>query len=295
MDKKGHESEQEYAHLINVERIVRNQNNKILKKMPRFLIRKIEKLVHQDRFNDAILRDKDKFGFDFIEANLEYLNITVQVSGLENIHENGRYIYVCNHAPGAIDFHAAIIAAHEKHPKMKVIANEILMAFYNLHTIFIPVNVFSRNGEDDKKKNYKVLETSDYQLLTFPSGTVARKYKGVLDDGKWHPSFVKNAVNFKRDVIPIFVDSENSRRFYRLSNLRRKIGIKANLELFLLADELFKKENSTINVIFGKPISYETFTDEKSAVDWAQHVKNMVYDLKTAEKKDTFELNFRKS
>ncbi len=282
----------ENLYLIDIEKMIRNQDNKLVRNLPAFIIRKIEKLVRLSRVNEAILRDHDKFGIDFIRGNLNYLNISVRVSGFSNVPIDGRYIYVCNHALGGIDFYAAIIAAYERHRKMKVIANEILMALKNLHPIFLPVNVFSRNNESVKQAIHAAMETIDYQIMTFPAGIVARKYNGSLDDGRWNPSFIKNAVKFERDIIPVFIDSENSKRFYRLANIRKKIGLKTNFEMFLLPDELFKKEYSTIPVIFGKPIPYTQFTDDNTAVEWTNYVKKIVYDLKFQTDSDTFELKF---
>jgi len=266
--------------LINIEKLIRTNKNPKLRKLPLFLIRRVERLFHQAQVNEAILKDADKYGVDFIKGNLEYLNVKIRATGLENIPKEGRYIYVCNHALGGLDFYAAAVSAEQKHPKIKVIANELLTALVNLQTIFLPVNVFSKNPPEAKRAIYDVLKSEDTQLMTFPSGTVARKYKGVLDDGNWHPAFIKHAKEYQRDVIPVFVDDENSKRFYRISNFRKRIGIKADLELFFLMDELFKKSNSTISVIFGKPIPYTKFTDDKTTIEWAQEVKRIAYALK---------------
>lgn len=271
------------AGLVDLEKIIRNQKNKLVKNLPGIIVRRIEKLVHQDRINEAIEKDKDKYGVDFIKGNLEYLNTKIIIRGLENVPDEGRFIYACNHPLGGIDFYAAIVAAYEKHPNIKVIANEILMALHNLRTIFLPVSVFSKNGKKAREAIHEVLKSDDRQLMTFPAGEVARKYNGKLDDGKWHPGFIKHAVEYKRDIIPVFINSENSKRFYRLANFRRKIGLKANLELFLLPDELFRKENQSIPVIFGKPVSYKSFTKKDNYTLQAEEIKKIVYDLKPRE------------
>ncbi|RLD48846.1 MAG: glycerol acyltransferase, partial [Bacteroidetes bacterium] len=122
--------------------------------------------------------------------------------------------------------------------------------------------------------------SEDTQMMTFPAGEVARKYNGILDDGKWHRSFIRNAVEFKRDIIPVFIDAENSKKFYRVANARRTLRLKTDIELFLLPQELVKQANQTINVIFGKPISYKTFDNSKELVEWAQEIKKIVYNLK---------------
>lgn len=62
------------------------------------------------------------------------------------------------------------------------------------------------------------------------------------------------------------------------------MGIKANIEMFFLADEMFRQRNKTITVIFGKPIPFATFTSEKSDLQWAQEVKKEVYQLAQTKK-----------
>jgi hypothetical protein len=51
------------------------------------------------------------------------------------------------------------------------------------------------------------------------------------------------------------------------------------LELFLLPDEMIRQEGKSIHVVIGKPISYQYFDQSKSHLEWAQDVKNKVYDL----------------
>jgi hypothetical protein len=71
-----------------------------------------------------------------------------------------------------------------------------------------------------------------------------------------------------------------------LGRLREKLGIKLNLELLLLPDELFRQRNKTIRVVIGKPISYQTFNNTQELYDWAQDIKEKVYDLQKELPKD---------
>ena len=58
-----------------------------------------------------------------------------------------------------------------------------------------------------------------------------------------------------------------------------KIGLKLNVEMLLLADEMFKKRGSTIHLTMGNPIDPKCFNKTKSNQEWAQAVKNHVYNL----------------
>ena len=72
--------------------------------------------------------------------------------------------------------------------------------------------------------------------------------------------------------------ARNSNLFYNLANIRKKLGVKFNIELLLLPSEMFKAKGSTFTIHFGKPISWQTFDASKTQQQWADEVKNIVYN-----------------
>ena len=102
----------------------------------------------------------------------------------------------------------------------------------------------------------------------FPAGLVSRKQQGIIQDLEWQKSFVSKAIQHRRDIVPIFIDGRNSNFFYNLANFRKKIGLKANIEMLYLPDETFKQRNRTFTLYIGQPI------------EWAQEIKRKVYLLK---------------
>ena len=94
-------------------------------------------------------------------------------------------------------------------------------------------------------------------------------------------SFVTKSIKHKRDIVPVFIDGFNSRKFYNIAFWRKKIGISANVEMLFLADEMFKQKGNTINFTFGKSISWNFFNKAFTNLEWAQKVKKHVYALKT--------------
>jgi putative hemolysin len=145
--------------------------------------------------------------------------------------------------------------------------------------LFIPVNHF---GSQNKANAQIFDETfqSNMQILYYPAGLVSRKKKGLIRDPEWKKSFINLAVKYQRDIVPVFVDAKNSNFFYRLANFRTFIGIKANIEMFYLANEMYKQTGNTLNLYLGKPISYTNFTKEKSPSEWASYIKQLIYELK---------------
>ena len=67
--------------------------------------------------------------------------------------------------------------------------------------------------------------------------------------------------------------------FYSLANWRKRLGIKANLEMLFLVDEAWKNGGMHMVITFGERISYKTFTKEKSREQWAADIKEQVYRL----------------
>ncbi len=264
---------------INLKKIIRSQHNFFIKNLPNFIIKRINKSFHIDEINQIIRNNHDKFGFDFVKGCVDHLNVSVKAINEENIPDSGRFIFAANHSLGAVDFGAVIGKIHEKFKNIKIIANDLFLHVENTKEIFLPVSTFKNSDQDKKDAIENHLAEDDSQLFIFPSGQVARKIKGKLDDGKWHRSFIRNAIEHKRDIIPVFIGGSNSKRFYRFANLRKKLHIKFNLELFLLPGEVFKQRNAVIPIIFGKPIPYTLLNESKSHLEWAAEIKKIVYNL----------------
>jgi putative hemolysin len=148
----------------------------------------------------------------------------------------------------------------------------------NLVPLFLPINKHGKQGaESAARLNEAYL--SDMQIVTFPAGLVSRRINGQIIDLEWKKNFITKAVQYKRDIVPVHCTGRNSSFFYRLANLRRFLKIKSNIEMLYLVDETWKHKNEKITVTFGKPISYATFDQTKTPVQWAKWVKEQVYAL----------------
>ena len=92
-------------------------------------------------------------------------------------------------------------------------------------------------------------------------------------------TFIVESVKSQRDVVPIYFEGRNSDFFYNLANASKWLGIKFNIAMLYLADEMFKNRHKTFTVTIGKPIPWQTFDSSKTASEWAQYVKDIVYEL----------------
>jgi putative hemolysin len=109
----------------------------------------------------------------------------------------------------------------------------------------------------------------------------SRKKKGVICDLQWQKSFITKAIQHKRDIIPVYFSGRNSDFFYNLSNIRKTLGIKANIEMLYLADEMFRQKGKEIDLVFGKPVSWQIFDKTRQPVEWAAWVKEQSYSLES--------------
>ena len=126
-----------------------------------------------------------------------------------------------------------------------------------------------------------VLTVVGLGYIGLPTAAVfaSRKIKGKVVDLEWKKTFVQKARQHKRNVIPVHVSGQNSKRFYRIANWRKLLSIKVNIEMLYLADEMYKQKGQTITITFGKPISYTFFDKTKKDIEWAEYVKQIVYSL----------------
>ncbi len=265
---------------LDIESIIRSQDNKLVRNFPKFIINFIKRSFRETEINKVLKKYHKDYGGDFVnDVILKYLKIKIKAHNENYLPKKGRFIFASNHSLGGVDFGVVYSKISERFKNVKIVANEMFLHIENAKELFLPVSTLKSNEQHKKDAIEEHLKKDKGHLLIFPAGKVARMIKGKMDDGFWHRSFIRNAIEHKRDIIPMFVGGKNSNGFYRLAKIRTFFGIKANLEFFKLPGEVFKQKNAKIPVVYGKPIPYTTFDDSKSHLEWAQHVKKIVYNL----------------
>ena len=264
--------------VIDIKKIIKEKNPKMAKWIPGFIINYLKRIFHEDEINKTLHEMKDLQGYDFTFELAKRFNLKYETIGLENIPKEGGAIFVINHPLGGFDSLGLVHELYPVRPDVKFVVNDVLLNFSNINNFMVGVN---KHGVKTKDSVHQLNElfASDKAVFIFPAGLVSRRNKGVIKDSEWKKTFIVRAQKFKRDIIPIYFDGELSNFFYRLSSFRRKIGIKTNIEMLYLANETFKLRNSTFKITIGKPISYSHFDKSKTALEWAQDVKEVVYSL----------------
>ena len=264
---------------IDVEAVIKSKNPKLLKFLPRFVLNYFKKVLHEEEMNAELFHLKDKYDFEFASQIIKDWNVTVKIIGLENIPPTGGVVFAANHPLGGFDGLVIFDTMAKVRKDMKFIVNDVLLNLENLKNLFMPVNKHGKNSVT-MLQDIDALYASEQATFIYPAGLVSRKNdKGIIEDLQWKKSFITKAKKHKRNIIPVYLDGRNSNFFYNLSRWRTKLGIKANLEMFYLVDEMYQQKNKTITIIFGKPIPYQTFDTSKTDLKWAAAVKKEVYEL----------------
>ena len=269
---------EEFEKAIDIEKAIRSGNNNLLRSLPGFIIRFLKKIIHEDEINAIINRSRHLDGIPFLMDVLDNMNVKVEIRGGENVPSSGRFIFAANHPVGGVDAMAIFSAIYKYYPSVVSPANLLLNNIPNLRPLVFGVDVFGKASKETALKLDELYE-SDTQIMIFPAGEVSRKNKGNISDIAWQKSFITKAARHRRDVIPVHISGRNSGLFYIIANLRKKVGIKMYIETLLLPREMMKQKNSTTIITIGKPVPFQTFTPDKTPVEWAQNVKGIVYSL----------------
>lgn len=264
---------------IVVRDVIRNKNPNLLRWMPRFVLRYLERIVHEQDINDIMDHIGHLEGLDFVDALLtQELDVHVELEGAEHIPLEGGVIFASNHPLGGLDGIAFMHAVGKYRQDVKFLVNDILLNIKNLKPLFVPVNTLGPQG----RRNLALIEEAyadEHALLVFPAGLVSRKRNGMIRDLEWKKSFIAKAKKYQKNIIPVHIDGRNSDFFYNLARWRERLGIKVNLEMLYLADELFAQRGQTVTIRIGEPLPYATFDSSKSEKEWAEDLKKRVYSM----------------
>lgn len=268
---------------IDVDKILRSKMGEKAERVPRFVVRWLKKILHQDELNEFLWNAREETGTPWLKHALRRLNNEVRVHGAENLpkaDDTRRYTFVSNHPLGGIDGVAigSVIGEHYN-DNFRYLVNDLLMNLPGLAPLCIPINKTGRQSRDFPKM-VEAGFASDHHMVLFPAGLCSRKIKGEIHDLPWTKTFIVKSVQTQRDVVPMYFSGQNSPRFYRIANLCKRLGLKFNVAMLFLSDEMFRNEGKTFDLYIGKPIPWQTFDSSRTPKQWAQWVQEKVYQLR---------------
>jgi len=264
--------------LIDIEQIIKDKNPKAAKWIPKFVVNYLKRITHQEEINAFIAEHGEKNALDFTKAIAEVFEVKVTITGLENIPKTGGVIAVSNHPLGGLDAMALVPQIEQIRADVKYIVNDLLLNVEALRDIFVGINKHGSQARESLRQVEEVF-ASEQLVMLFPSGLVSRKVAGEIIDLPWQKTFVTKARQYNHPIVPIHTSGSLSPFFYRLSKFRKWLGIKLNLEMLYLADEMFAYKGKHIRYSIGKPIDVKEFDTKMKDMEISNFVRKELYKL----------------
>lgn len=271
-----------YKKTIDIDNVLRQKMGSKAHLVPRFAVRWLKKIVHEDEVNKFLWESRNLSGTEWLTECVRYLKMDITIEGEENLpnKDDGRfYTFVSNHPLGGQDGVAlgSIIGRHYD-GKFRYLVNDLLLNLPGLKPVSVGIN---KTGH--QSRNFPLMVESAFQgqnhVIMFPAGLNSRENHGVIHDLPWKKTFVSKSVEYHRDVVPIYFSGRNSERFYRIARWQKRLGLKVNIAMLFLVDEMYRNVGKKFTVKVGRPIPWQTFDRSRTPQEWALWVEDKVYEL----------------
>ena len=261
---------------IDIEKVLKDKASTLFKFLPGFAINWLKRKLHEDDINEAMNHLTPFYGLEYNLEALKHLGVKVEAFGLENLPKTGGVIIASNHPLGGMDGMALIRVAGDVREDVRFIVNDVLKNLKNFGEVFVGVNKVGGKTRDSLQFVEKVYST-EAAILVFPAGLVSRKFSEGIRDLPWNKSFINKAIKYNKPIVPVFIEGKNSNFFYNFARWRKRLGIKGNLEMLFLPDEMFKQRGNTIKIHFGQVIEPSLFYATHTPQKWADIMHDYIY------------------
>lgn len=262
---------------IDIDKVLKEKTKTAYKFLPRFLINWLKKKLHEDDINKGMLHMEQFHGLEFNQSVLDFFNVKVECIGLENLPKEGGVIIAANHPLGGMDGMSLIKAIGLVRSDVRFIVNDVLKNLKNYGDIFVGVNKVGNIKSRDSLQVVEQVYATESAILVFPAGLVSRKFSDRIRDLEWNKSFINKAIKYNKPIVPVYIEGENSKFFYNFARWRKRLGIKANIEMLFLPDEMFKQKGNTIKLHFGKPVEPSLFYTVRTPQQWTEIMYKYIY------------------
>ena len=265
---------------VDLNAVLASKSERLAKFTPKFVLNWLKKVVHQNDLNSILEFSDGALDVEFADKVLLWLNVksNVKFTDIDSLDPKKRYIFVSNHPLGGLDGLIMISVLGKIMGKIRFVVNDILMNIVPMRSLFVPVNKHGSMGKGYGQMIHDAY-ASDSQILYFPAGLCSRLIDGEIKDLEWKRNFLKQAKRYNRDIVPVHFNGRNSNFFYRLAKIRKLLGIKFNIEMIFLPDEMFRQKNSIFDITVGRPISIESIDDSRTMEQWCAFIREESYKL----------------
>jgi putative hemolysin len=211
---------------------------------------------------DELVQLTGRESFDRLSQQLAF---DMSISGLDRLPEKGRCIVAANHPTGLADGVAVWDLLKKKREDIIFFANaDAIRVNPRFEDVIIPVEwVVSKRSPSKTRETLKRAAEAFAQekcVVIFPSGRLARKVDGKMEEKDWFPTVVGLARKQAAPVIPLNLDARNSALYYLFCDLSNELR---DITLF---HELLNKRGSKIRMTFGEQIHPDLLQGEPQTV-----------------------------
>ncbi|MBA3068489.1 MAG: acyltransferase [Hyphomonas sp.] len=211
---------------------------------------------------DELVQLTGRESFDRLSRQLSF---DMTVAGLDRLPETGRCIVAANHPTGLADGVAVWDLLKKKREDIVFFANaDAVRVNPRFEDVIIPVEwVVAKRSPAKARETLKRAAEAFAQekcVVIFPSGRLARKVDGQMEEKEWFPTVVGLARKQAAPVVPLNLDARNSALYYLFCDLSDELR---DITLF---HELLNKRGSKIRMTFGEAIHPDRLQGEPAAV-----------------------------
>ncbi|MEM6262251.1 MAG: GNAT family N-acyltransferase [Bacteroidota bacterium] len=252
--------------------------------------RPLMKLTGVDRINEICEQLDSPDERAFVDGFFSALDIQIEFDTreLRNVPSSGAFISIANHPFGILDGMILLKLLLDRRPDYKLGGNLLLQQIDPLQNFLLKPSSPSANElsfeHPDVTNQLRDHLVQGNGLGIFPSGVVSsfRPSQGGVVDPMWDRYAIKFIRHSKVPVVPIFVQGGNSAVFQLMSMFH------PSLQKLAMPKETLRKQNSSIKVRIGKPISVEDLSSVKTNSRLSRYLRARTYSLGSALKVKPF-------
>lgn len=191
-------------------------------------------------------------GLEVFASMSRYLDMRVEVEGLERLPQEGGAILMANHPAGIADGIAVYDAIKPLRDDLVFFANrDALRAAPGLSDVIIPVEWVEEKRDHSRSKETVRAMISAFKaekvVVIFPSGRLAEPTLQGLVERPWRPSAVGLAQKYRLPVVPMHIRGPNTLFYYALW------FINTELKDMTLFRELLNKKRQRYQISLAEP------------------------------------------
>ncbi|MBF33146.1 MAG: acyltransferase [Hyphomonadaceae bacterium] len=213
---------------------------------------------------DKLMTLNGRDSFNYLARELD---VRLSIRHIDRLPEKGRCVVAANHPTGLADGVAVWDALIQRRKDVVFFANaDAIRVNPQFQDVIIPIEwvATKRSPAKTRETLKRAAEAFEAEkcVVIFPSGKLAKKIDGVLTEQDWFSTVVSLARKQGAPIVPLHVEAENSKLFYRLSR------INGELRDITLFHELLNKRGAAFALTFGQPIpTYSLMGDAAEVTD----------------------------